>query len=226
MLDILIRGGTVIEGGGRPARRARRPSRETGSRRSTSCPAPALSGDRLHRPRGRARVVEMHSTPTSSSRPADRREKGPPGLHAGGRGQLRGEPAPLTPAQRRRDPHVPPHLPALAGTWTTLRGDLRRSTCQGPRSNVAPPWDRDGPPPGHGTGPRRVPMPDQLRVHSRPTACPRSPERCDITDRQPAARAISIRQGLGQRADLVGPSPGIASRTSRRRRAGGARRRP
>ena len=141
MLDILIRGGTVIDGTGRPARRA----------------DVAIAGDRIEAidlfpGAGAARVIDaagqvvapgfidMHShadfvlpgLPTADSK-----------VHQGFTlevvGNCGASPAPLTPA-RRQDVIESSGLtlPALAWDWTTFRSYLDGLSRQGLSINVAP----------------------------------------------------------------------------------------
>src|SRR6266581_1248803 len=126
MLDILIRGGTVIDGTGGPARRA----------------DVAIAGDRID---AIGHVVapgfvDMHShadfvlpgLPTADSK-----------VHQGFTlevvGNCGASPAPLTPA-RRQDVIDTSALtvPALAWDWTTFRSYLDGLTRQGLSINIAP----------------------------------------------------------------------------------------
>jgi N-acyl-D-amino-acid deacylase len=141
MLDILIRGGTVIDGTGRPARRA----------------DVAIAGDRIEAigllsGASAARVidaaghvvapgfVDMHShadfvlpgLPTAESK-----------IHQGFTlevvGNCGASPAPLTPARRQDVIDTSAlTLPALAWDWTTFRSYLDGLTRQGISINVAP----------------------------------------------------------------------------------------
>jgi N-acyl-D-amino-acid deacylase len=141
MLDILIRGGTVIDGTGRPARRA----------------DVAIAGDRIEAigllsGASAARVidaaghvvapgfVDMHShadfvlpgLPTAESK-----------VHQGFTlevvGNCGASPAPLTPARRQDVIDTSAlTLPALAWDWTTFRSYLDGLTRQGISINVAP----------------------------------------------------------------------------------------
>jgi N-acyl-D-amino-acid deacylase len=159
MLDVLIRGGAVIDGTGRPARRA----------------DVAIAGDRIEAidllpDAGAARVidatghvvapgfVDMHShadfvlpgLPTADSK-----------VHQGFTlevvGNCGASPAPLTPS-RRQDviDNSALTLPALAWDWTTLRSYLDGLTRRGLSINVAPLV-------GHGTVRLLVMGPDDAR---------------------------------------------------------------
>jgi N-acyl-D-amino-acid deacylase len=141
MLDILIRGGTVIDGTGRPARRA--DVAISGNRIEAIDLLAGASAARVIDATGHVVApgfVDMHShadfvlpgLPTADSK-----------VHQGFTlevvGNCGASPAPLSPARRQDVIDTSAlTLPALAWDWTSLRSYLDRLTRQGISINVAP----------------------------------------------------------------------------------------